>query len=109
MNLSVAAATLGHLGKGKSSRRKAASSRANASLPPKPGSRPRGWPKGVPRKGYVAPPATPRFTTSMPAEQAASLMGKVGGKSKSQAKVNSSKRTIEQARAAKEAKKIQAT
>lgn len=29
---------------------KAAASRANASKPPKPGSKPRGWPKGKPRK-----------------------------------------------------------
>jgi hypothetical protein len=46
MTLSQAAAMLGHAGKGKSSPRKAITSRENGKMPVKPGSRPRGRPKG---------------------------------------------------------------
>ncbi len=49
-NIKIAASVLGKKGGSKTSPDKKKSSPENGKKPPKPGSAPRGWPKGKPRK-----------------------------------------------------------
>jgi hypothetical protein len=107
--LHIAAVALGKAGgsvTGDESPKKAKASRLNGLAKVKPGSRPRGWPKGVPRKGH---PGKSTITTDMPLEEAAKKLGKKGGEQVTEAKTKASQANVRKAIKARRSKKSQAT